>query len=314
MFLTHTRFLLPVYGAGLIAAALAVSPASATVIVDDSFADADFAKTGALDTNWWTSSSSSGKEISAGSLGLVTGTSGRGIHTVFGPVSLSNVGDKLVVSYAFTTPATVAGGSGKSSSFKVGLFDSLGQAGLDADVSASSGTPNPLYGYGLAFGGPGTLALPGFLMDMDVNTGATADLNFREHVSNTVTGTGRLMGTNTNFSSISPSGPDAGYTFDPNTAYTGSLTIERISATELQYTGTLGGDSYTNIDSTIDSDTFDFLGFHVNSNVFGSTNAQNTPDNGIDFSNIRIEFIPVPEPASLALLGLGGLAMLRRRA
>lgn len=69
--------------------ALLAVPASATVVVNDSFADGDRAKTGALDSNWWTSSSSSGIEehaddgIGAGKLGLVTGSSGRGIHTLF---------------------------------------------------------------------------------------------------------------------------------------------------------------------------------------------------------------------------------------
>ena len=112
----HPRSSLPALGAGLIAAAMAASPASAApvVLVDDSFADADFAKTGALDTNWWTSSSSSGKEISAGSLGLVTGSSGRGIHTIFPDADMSAVGSTLTVTYTFTTPASA--GSSMSAS------------------------------------------------------------------------------------------------------------------------------------------------------------------------------------------------------
>jgi hypothetical protein len=56
------------------------------------------------------------------------------------------------------------------------------------------------------------------------------------------------------------------------------------------------------------------LAFHANQNAFGSVNTINTADNGIDFSNIKIEFVPVPEPSSMALLAIGlGLAARRRR-
>lgn len=287
---------------------LIAAPLNATVIVDDSFADGDFAKTGALDTNWWTSSSSSGKEISVGSLGLVTGSSGRGIHTIFPTQTLANVGDSIKASYTFTTPATV--GTNRSTAFRVGLFDSLGQAGLDADVSASSSSPNALYGWGLASGGPGTQPLPGYMFDMDVNTDATADLNFREHVQEpaTLVGSGRLMGTTTNFDNISPSGPDEGYTFDPNTTYDGMLQITRISATEVRLDGSLNGISYSNTDD-FDSVNFSMLGFHANSRTFGDSNSAGDPDNGIDFSNITIEFLPVPEPSSAALV-LGAVSLL----
>src|SRR3954471_4162315 len=87
---------------------LAASSARATLIVDDSWADGG-RNNGAdpLDSNWWTSSASSGIEVSVGSLGMVTGTSGRGIHTIFPTQTLANVGDSLVATYTFKTPATV---------------------------------------------------------------------------------------------------------------------------------------------------------------------------------------------------------------
>ena len=300
---------------GLLAVVLTV-PTHATEIVNDSFADGDRAKTGALDTNWWTSSSSSGIEIAPGALGLVTGTSGRGIHTVFPTQSFMNVGDELVATYTFTTPATVRQPSGSSASFRVGFFDSLGRAGLDADVSASSSSPNPLYGCNMAANpncpsdAPG---IPGYMMDMDVNTGPESDIQFRSHATGFATG--RLMATTGNFSfnSLSPSGPDGGYTFDPNTQYTGSLAIKMTSATEYDLTGSIGSYTYTLEDVAMDTTDFDFFGFHVNSNIFGSTNSQGEPDNGIDFSNITIEFNAVPEPSTFSLLGLVGLLVLRRR-
>lgn len=301
----------------LVVGACLAPTAQATLIVDDSFADGDLAKTGALDSNWWTSSSSSGIEISPGSLGMVTGTSGRGIHTVFPTQTLANVGDKLVTTYTFTTPATTPR-SPSSAAFKVGLFDTLGRAGLDANVPASSGSPNDIYGWSAAT--PPTAGLPGYMMDMDVTTTGLDDLNFREHDATTATPSGRLLQTNSGFTSIGSSGPDGAYQFAPNTTYTGSLTLTRISATEMEILGTLSpgtsGIATHSVTDVFDSDQVGMLAFHANSNIFGSTSTQNVPDNGIDFSNIKVEFFAIPEPASLILLGLSGamtLASRRRR-
>jgi hypothetical protein len=283
----------------------------ADVIFNDSFADGDRAKTGADDTNWWTSSSSAGDEIAVGSLGLVTGTSGRGLHTVFATQTLGNVGDVLTATYTFTAPATIGS---NSSSFRVGLFDTLGRAGLDADVSASSGTPNALYG-DTGIGGS-EIGLPGYMLDMDVNpAAANQDLNFRDH--NTGAATGRLMATtgSGSFSSFT-SGPDETYTFAADTSYTGSISIERISATELQLTGVIDGATYSVVDGAVDSFDFGFLGFHVNSNTFGSSNSAGDADNGIDFTNIRVDFVAaVPEPGTTGILfgALSSLIFVRRR-
>jgi len=293
----------------LVAALLSTAAtAQAGLIVDDSWADGG-RDNGAdlLDSNWWTSASSSGIEVSVGSLGMVTGTSGRGIHTVFPTKTLTNIGNKLIATYTFTTPATV--GTNAASAFRVGLFDTLGRTLLNADVSASSGSPNEVYGWGTGAGGPGTAGLPGYMLDMDVNT-ATADFSFRSHATDTITPTGRLMGTTTGFTQLSPTGPDGAFTFSPNTTYTGSLTIMRSSATEMQLTATLGTASHT-ITDVFDSASFGMLAFWANSNIFGSSATPNTADNGIDFSNVKIEF--VPEPASLVLLSMSCLLVAFRR-
>lgn len=307
---------------GILTCLLAV-PLQGAVIVDDSFADGDFAKTGALDTSWWTSSSSSGKEISVGALGLVTGTSGRGIHTTFPAQTLANIGDSIKATYTFTTPATV--GTNKSTSFRVGLFDNLGRLTannpgvdpndnrtdlccLDADVNASSGSPNEVYGWGILSGGGGSQALPGYMFDHDVNKNDDSDdLNFREHTQG-INATGRLMATTSNFDNISPSGPDEADYFFPNTTYTGMFQITRINATDVRLDGMLNNLSHS-VTDTADSFDFGMLGFHVNSNTFGSSNSAGDPDNGIDFSNITIEFLPVPEPSSAALV-LGAVSLL----
>lgn len=334
MNIDKNRFLLTArsaLGLILVATALLISgPAVGQVLVDDNFEDGDLADTGTepLESDWWTSSSSSGLEASPGILGMVTGTSGRGFHTIF-PTQSLNVGDSLKATYTFTTPATVRppNTSGGSGSFRIGLYDDLGRAGLDDNVSASSGSPNELYGWAELNGGPtgGVPGLPGYMLDMDVNKIddmglPDSDLNFRQH--NVDFATGRLMATtgSGSFSSISPSGEDGLYTFDPNSTYQGSFMVQRISGTEMELTGTLSslasrGGLLTmhSVTDEFDSSSLGMFGIHVNSNQFGSTNQQGEPDNGLDFSNITIEFIPIPEPSLMGLLLIGMLGFLSVR-
>ena len=278
--------------------------ASAQIVVNDSWADGGRTD-GAdpLDAAWWTSSASTGIEVSVGSLGMVTGTSGRGIHGTFAPQTLG-IGDTLKATFTFTTPATV--GPSAASPFRVGLMD-LNNAGLAADLTASSTTPQPLY-----------VGLPGYMIDFDLNTGVTADIGFREH--DLASPSGRLLGTTAEWISMG-SGPDANYAFAPNTQYVGVFSVTRTGADSLDIFGSLSQGatllaSHTLSDASGIANHFGLLAFWANSNVFGSSATPGAPDNGIDFSNITVELI-VPEPSSAALLLTGLLLVgrsVRRRA
>ena len=287
------RFL-PLFFAAILTPALA----QVQVIVNDSWADGG-RNNGAdpLDADWWTSSASTGIEVSVGALGLVSGTAGRGIHGTFAPQTLG-IGETLRATYTFTTPATV--GTALSSPFRVGLMD-FNNAGLAANLSASSTSPQPLY-----------IGLPGYIADFDVNTGATADTSIREHdLTSTL---GRLLGTTSEWISIG-SGPDTGYTFAPNTEYVGVFAVTRTGADSMDIFSSLSQGALL-LASDTESDTsgianhFGVLAFWVNSNTFGSSATPNTGDNGIDFSNITIAYV-IPEPSTAALL-VGGLLVLGR--
>src|SRR5687768_8880031 len=155
-------------------ATVAAQSALAQVIVNDSWTDGgrnDGAD--ALDTDWWTSANPNGIEVSPGSLGMVTGTAGRGIHATFPTQALVQVGDSIKATYTFTTPTTV--GIAGTAAFRVGMFDTLGRP-LNADIAASSGSPNSVYGYFVT----NTTGLPGYMMDYDVGT-AAEDISFRQH-------------------------------------------------------------------------------------------------------------------------------------
>lgn len=289
----------------LACAALALAPAVAfgTIVVDDSWADGDRAKTGPLDADWWSASSTSGNsvEVDVGALGMVTGTSGRGIHATFAPQTLS-IGDSITATYTFMTPATV--GTGKSTAFRVALMD-LNNPALADDLSSSSSTPNPLY-----------VGQPGYMSDFDVNTGATADISIREH--DQASALGRFLGTTSEWTNSGGSS-DAGYTFDPNTEYVGVFSITRTGADSVDVFSSMsqgGGlmDSHTRSYSSNIANNYGMLGFWANSNTFGSTNTDD-PDNGITFSNVTVEYMAIPEPGTMALLigGFLALGVLRRR-
>ncbi len=286
----------------LFAAILAPAMVSAqVVIVDESWADGG-RNNGAdpLDADWWTSSASSGIEVSVGSLGLVTGTSGRGIHATFAPQTLG-LYETLRATYTFTTPATV--GTALASPFRVALMD-FNNPGLAANLTASSSSPQPLY-----------VGLPGYMADFDVNTGATADTAIRKHdLASTL---GRLLGTTSEWLSLG-SGPDAGYAFTPNTEYVGVLAITRTGDDSVDIFSSLsqGGNllcSYTQADTSAIANHYGLLAFWANSGTFGSSATPDTADNGIDFSNVKVEYIPEPSGAALLAAGALVLSLWRRR-
>ena len=279
-------------------AALLATPGMGQVIVDDSWTDGGRDNgADALDTDWWTSTASTAIEVGPGFLGLVTGTSGRGIHGTFPSQTLA-IGETLVATFTFTTPATVSAGS--STAFRVGLFDTTGKPGLSADLSASSGSPNPIYNN-----------LLGYMIDYDVNT-ATADIAVRERTN---AASGQLLAATGDYTSLGTGGDL--YAIAPNTSYTGVLSLA-LSASGLEITGSISQganllSTFSVEDATVSTATFGMLAFHANSNTFGTSNTPNTDDNGIDFTNVRVELIPIPEPAMLGALSVGLLALRRHR-
>ena len=116
---------------------------------------------------------------------------------------------------------------------------------------------------------------------------------------------------------------------DSNTDYVGTLSIVLLANGDFEITSSVDGgtliasnniatDTIAFLDSGADAglntNTFNFLGFSASSDAFGLSNAQDTPDNGIRFTNLTVvSTLAVPEPSSLALLGLVGCAGLVRR-
>jgi len=257
-----------------------IEPATAGVIFDDRFADGgrDDGED-AADTNWWTTTNSSSLEVTTNALGLVSGGSGRGIRTTFSPQALVE-GQTLLATFTFTTPDTI--GSDRDSAFRIGFYDKLGRGELESDQSASSKKPNSLYD-----------GLPGYMIDFDVNLNdaSSANIDIRKHKVDTH---GRLLGTTKGYKRLAGGG-DA-YQFAAAETYTGTLSIQKLS-TGIQVSGSLSQNGevltmFSTLDEGSDANNFGMLAFHVNSKTFGSSKKKDTPDNGLDFSHVKVEVLP----------------------
>ncbi len=261
------------------AAPVEIAPAVPGVIFEDDFADGSRDAGGETDSNWWTTSSSSAIEIAPGALGLVSGGSGRGIRTTFAPQALAD-GQTLQASFEFTTPESI--GTDRDSAFRIGFYDKQGRAELEGDLSASSKSPNPLYD-----------GLPGYMIDFDIGLANpdAANIDIRKHKDDTH---GRLLGTTKGYERLGSGG--APYAFEPGTTYTGVMSVKKL-ANGIEISGSLstGGEvltEFSQFDEGSDVNNFGMLAFHVNSKTFGTSKKADTPDNGLDFSNVRLEVLP----------------------
>lgn len=270
------HFTLTLAATGLLLSTTAMSK----TIIDDSFADSDRSNgADALDSNWWTTSTSSAIEVSEGSLGLVSGGSGRGIRTTFEPQTLA-VDQSVKASFTFTTPQTL--GMNRDSAFRIGMYDKAGRAELEADLSASSKEPNEIYN-----------GLPGYMIDFDINLDdpSKANINIRKHNDAT---TGRLLGTTKGYKMLGGGGN--AYNFTADQMYTGTMTIQKV-ADGVQISGSLSQDGkelsqFSVLDKDSNTNNIGMLAFHTNSKTFGSSKKKDTPDNGVDFQNVKIELLP----------------------
>jgi hypothetical protein len=278
---------------------------SAQVIVNDSWADGG-RDNGAdpLDADWWSSTSTGNNsvEVGTGFLGLVTGTSGRGLHGTFAPQTLG-IGDTLTATFTFMTPATVGSESG-GGGFRFAIAD-FNNAGLAADLQSGSSFVQPLF-----------TNLPAYMMDFDVNRpGIADDTSFRKHINPNATG--RLMGTTTEWTQLGTS-TDVDYAFTPNTEYVAVIALTRTGADSMDILGSLSQNnvvltSHSLSDASGIANNFGLVGVWANSALFGSSATIGQADNGVDFTNIKIELTPAPEPSAIALLMLGTVGLLLRR-
>jgi len=184
------------------------SDVTASLVSDDFVTNG----TAGAETSYFSSNSGSAIEFNTDSIGLVSGSSGRQIHSLFPTQSLDQIGDTIRATLSFTTPDTVSTGG---DDIRIGLFDHLGRDSateLGANTTFNSSEPSPLY-----------MDLPGYYVEIDVDQFSTStDLEIG--ISNPTT-TGRLLNTTNGFTRSN--GESIAYAILPNTDYTVYLEVER---------------------------------------------------------------------------------------
>lgn len=272
--------------------------ASAQVILYDTFADGDRTDTDLpYESGFWASTAGD-VTTTAGNVRLDMGTGSRRMHTYFAPagspVSL-NVGEKLIATINFIPE--VAFVDGTSRNFRFGLFyddeqytqDGVGDAGISNGWADATG-------YNVQFSLSSS------------ETSAKARVGKR-----TVLDGGYSL-----------LGKDDAYTYAPNgetvtnlsldTVYTVQMILDYQAADLMQVTFNFLQESSTLASASLTDDgafggkpiytNFDLLQFRL-SKVDGTAEV-------INFQSIMVEHV-VPEPATMVLLGLGGLLTIRRK-
>jgi hypothetical protein len=249
---------------------------SAGVLLNDTFADGVRTNTNLPTESALWASSAADVTTSVGSVAQTMVTSSRRLHTYFtsaGSVSM-NVGDKLITTIEFSPETALY--SSTSRNFRLGLFHDATRC--EADGVGDSGTSNAWV------------------------DASTIQVGKRNSTTATLIGsTGAyLWGTGT--------GGASNLTLD--TVYTMTMAMDYQAANLMQVdftfsnaaTGWSTTASYTDTASV--NSTFEFLQMRLSA-------ASGTAD-VVDIHSIKVEHV-VPEPATLILLGLGGLISLKKR-
>jgi len=289
---------------------------AATTLLNDAFTDTDYTNQSLSSSAKWLISSSFGSM--AGTLpppstnpdgpSVATGTSGsaslktnaiggfydwKAYFTTSGSPQVLGNGDSISVS--FTVASTVANPTG-ANGFRVGLFNSNGVRQTTNLGAYGDTTFNGHQGYSVQY--------------TPNATASTTTANVVQDRSAGTASNGLFTGTLTGLTNVGA--PVVGTTAAFNTVLPVTLTITR-SADGLKNTVTssFAGATIVADDTAAPYTSFDELGIFFGSG-WGATGAGRR-ENYIDNVVVTFQSAAVPEPASIGLIGLGGLLALRRR-
>lgn len=303
--------------------------ADAAVVFSDNFSTSTLnssspAAPTATSTNYQVLSTknATGSSIAPGSLQLnMTNTSSgfAEMQALFAssPVALSSSGDYVQLTMTFVPTGVNLFGN---STFNAGLYNSGGSGPVPGEqLNNGQLDDNPFSTPPAAHATGGAAGWQGYVSRIGVPTGATTQIFTRPaQVGETTNEAQDTLFNNAGTGAFdSPSGTGVvssgtSVAFSPGTTYTFTTRITNNGAgLDVMYDLSDGSGSLstlTGTDGAPATTAFDAL-------AFGFRGTDGTGPYTIDVSSIAVESnVVIPEPASLALLGLGGLALLRRRA
>jgi pectate lyase len=269
---------------GLLLLLVAVSPACATVLLDDTFADGTRNNTSLPTDAAWYASSGASLTATTGAMTLSVGSSAILAVSYFttnanSQVSLG-VGDSLLATITFTLNGVAP--LNTSQGFRLGLFD-FGTNRVSADFSSSSSQGGNVSGYSL-------------FQTMGVAFNNTTPMDIRKRTTLTDSS---ILGTSGDWTSLTtgPGNTNGFSGFASGTQYTLQLSLQRTDVNSLQVTTTWlnpanGAELSTSVvDASAASFSFDGLAIRPQTAATSSTN--------IVFNEVRVELVPAATPPSI---------------
>ena len=207
------------------------------------------------------------------------------------PASLANVGDSLIITWIFTPTGTIT--QNGSQGFNVALAQTPSGVRLTADGSA----PSAAYqAYAVQ-------------MNMSPTFANSNPFQLREW---SLAGSGSLLGTGANYTSLINGGTSGNTGYAAGTAYTFLMSLTRtVSGLDINASmtgGSLDGTGAISVsysDSTPQGFTYDTFAIRPSGSSTGAAQ--------YDTSLFKVELVQVPEPATFALAGLGLLGLIFAR-
>jgi hypothetical protein len=257
-------------------------------------------------TTWRTFRNSTGTVVDSGQgtndpvIGNTTTTSSAArIIGYFSPQTLVNVGDKITLAYTVSFNDAVGLTSNSGDNWRFALYDASGESVPAAENTTTNGSAdtNSFVGYwagvkaSIGAGSAGSLRerFDTTNNDMFANATATANLTSPPISGDDMVFTGQVNGTGT------------------ATPYIGVMTLT-MTATGIDVSGSFSGNSLSQTfsvsEATPISLTYSAVGF---------LNGSGMSADQVLFQDVDVTYTPVPEPASLAAIALGAMAIGMRR-